>query len=238
MYPLAAAVGAVPWVSISDTWSDADLTAFANNLCTAMTTYSFPYAVIEGSNEDWAAQSVRTGTVNQGAMWRRNFGILRAAPNCAGKTLKTIMSGQAASSGVLSGATQSPLPNNADYGGDIATYLVPGQNQNTGLTLAQMAAMDYAAVIATSPRHGYLQQRRAEQQGALCGGAGGCNQVLDNYENGIGNTCGTATPIEAYEADGWMIAGPRSRGGCRAWPLGSRFRTSGISRRANSIRAL
>jgi hypothetical protein len=45
--------------------------------------------------------------------------------------------------------------------------------------------------------------------GQLCGGAAaGCGQFIAFYENGNGNQCGTATPVEAYGMSaGWIPAG-------------------------------
>ena len=53
LYPLSSQLGAVPWITISNGFSDADLKTFVDNACTAFSTYNFPSIWIEQSNENW-----------------------------------------------------------------------------------------------------------------------------------------------------------------------------------------
>ena len=69
-YPLTSSLGAVPFMTLGNTMSDADLITFTNNLCTAFSTYNFPSVWIEGSNENWnnPAGRISFGSQNVGAL--------------------------------------------------------------------------------------------------------------------------------------------------------------------------
>ena len=76
-YPLANQLGAVPFMTLGNAMSDADLIAFTDNLCTAIGTYNFPSAWVEGSNENWnnGAGRISFGSNNVGALGlRRRMG--------------------------------------------------------------------------------------------------------------------------------------------------------------------
>ena len=51
-YALDEALGAVPFMTIGNAMSDADLSAFIDNRCTAMTNYNSPQ-LGRASNENW-----------------------------------------------------------------------------------------------------------------------------------------------------------------------------------------
>src|SRR5271154_5892678 len=88
IYPLAGALGAVPWFSIPNTFSDADLQQFTKNACTAMSTYNFPSLWIEQSNEDrnGAGPGAKFDAHGQyyGEIAGRNFNVIatQAASSC------------------------------------------------------------------------------------------------------------------------------------------------------------
>ena len=218
MYALAGALGANPWVSIPDVFSDADVNAFAANLCTAFTSYGFSQVYVEQSNEDWASSGHTAGgshTGQYGALANRNFGMIHSylAGNCpayAGAVYFAV-NGQENNDGVLQSTSAQIPSDNPQYGGDVADYAPCEPEQPTGETMSQYAALGFS---------NSLQQFQSAAGGAfggvipgslneLCGGnPAGCQQFLAAYENGSSNQCGTATPVEAWEMSaGWMAAG-------------------------------
>jgi len=52
--PIVFPVGAVPWITISNGFSDADLKTFIDNACNAFSTYN-SLIWIEQGNENWNA---------------------------------------------------------------------------------------------------------------------------------------------------------------------------------------
>ena len=50
--PVGGCLGAVPFMTLGNAMSDADLKSFIDNLCTAMTNYNFPSAGWKQSNEE------------------------------------------------------------------------------------------------------------------------------------------------------------------------------------------
>ena len=140
-YPLANQYGAAPFMTLGNVMSDADLKTFIDNLCTAIGTYNFPSAWVEGSNEDWnnGAGRISFGSGNVGALgyggaWGRNFSVMNteAVAHC-GSTVAAkihyIMNNQACNGGVIQTALAAasaagyPIPNTSQYGGDDAIYL-------------------------------------------------------------------------------------------------------------------
>ena len=139
IYPLAAAVNAVPWISFPNSFTDADLKNFTNNLCTALSTYNFPSVWIEESNEEWndAGGDVKWGSGNldrtaTAAEAGRNFSIMaaQAASQCPSlaSRIHYIVGNQICNSGViysvLTGASAAgyPIPNTSQYGTADAPY--------------------------------------------------------------------------------------------------------------------
>jgi hypothetical protein len=234
MYAMAGAVGANPWVSIPDVFSDADDDSFAANLCTAFASYGFSKAYVEQSNEDWASSGHTAGggeTVQYGKLANRNFGLIDSymTSNCPAYAgdVYFVVNGQEANPGVLQNTSAAIPSDNPQYGGDIADYAPSEAEQPTGETPAQYAALGFA---------NSLQQFQAGASGqfggvvpgnlsALCGGSpAGCQQFLAAYENGSSNQCGTATPVEAWEMSaGWMAAGYNGQN----WILGFLAASSG-----------
>ena len=157
MYPLANAVGAVPWINIDHTFSDADLITFTNNLCAAFSTYNFASAWIEDGNEEWNGGgsggkygSANLGKLGYGEEAQRNFSIIssQAASQCPSYASRFhyIMGNQVCNSGVIYGEMQGAaaagyaIPNTSQYGTADATYYARVEFPESGNLAAQAAA--------------------------------------------------------------------------------------------------
>jgi hypothetical protein len=234
LYALAGAVGANPWVSIPDVFSDADVTSFAGNLCSAFAANGFSKAFVEQSNEDWVTSSHSAGgshTSQYGALANRNFGLINSylsanCPTYAGNVY-FVVNGQEANNGVLQN-TSAQIPfDNPQYGADIADYAPSEAEQPTGQSMAQYAALGFANSLqqfepGAPGEFGGVVPGNLNQ---LCGGSpAGCQQFLAAYENGSSNQCGTATPVEAWDMSaGWMASGYNAQN----WILGFLAGSSG-----------
>jgi len=157
VYALANATAAVPWFSIPNVYSDADLKAFVDNACTAFTTYGFSQIWIEQSNEDWngTQDGVKFGGGNStlyGELAGRNFSVMsaEASSKCPSNASKIhyVAGNQACNYGVMNkvyaGASDAgyPFPNTSQYGADDATYNYGGTNNISELP-------DYTGTMAT-----------------------------------------------------------------------------------------
>ena len=234
MYALAGAVGANPWVSIPDVFSDTDVNSFAGNLCSAFASNGFSKAFVEQSNEDWVTSSHSAGgshTSQYGALANRNFGLINSymsanCPSYAGNVY-FVVNGQEANNGVLQNTSAQIPGDNPQYGADIADYAPSEAEQPTGQTMAQYAALGFANSLqqfepGAPGEFGGVVPGNLNQ---LCGGSpAGCQQFLAAYENGSSNQCGTATPVEAWDMSaGWMAAGYNAQN----WILGFLAGSSG-----------
>ena len=83
-YPLANSSGAVPFMTLGNAMSDADLKSFIDNLCTAVTNNNFPSVWVEESNENWNNGAGRISCGSQQRWraglrrrWGRNFSIMK-----------------------------------------------------------------------------------------------------------------------------------------------------------------
>jgi hypothetical protein len=239
MYAMAGALGANPWISIPDLFSDADVNSFAANLCTAFAADGFSKAFVEQSNEDWASGPITAGggqCVNYGKMANRNFGLIKTYMTSKCSTYASnvyfVVGGQEGNSGVLA-ATSAQIPtNDPHYGGTIAAYVPAQPEQNTGQTMAQYAALGFSNSLlqfATSGVGAFTKAVPNNITGGVCGGTlRGCNQFLAVYENGSSNQCGTATPIEAWDMSaGWIAAGFNGQNWILGFSAGSNGPNSG-----------
>jgi hypothetical protein len=222
MYPLAAAVNAVPWISFPNSFTDADLKSFTNNLCTALSTYNFPSVWIEESNEEWndSGGDVKWGSGNlgqngYGGEAGRNFSIMAAqaasqCPSLAGR-IHYMVGNQICNSGViysvLTGASAAgyPIPNTSQYGSDDAPYYTNSTgslNSHTG-TLPQQAAAYASDFFSTGAN--YVQHYVGPpslgcvNNGTIYGDYGtvGSNNFVNFYENG---PAGFSPPINTEQA--------------------------------------
>ena len=155
---LAYAVGAVPWYSIPDNFSIADLKEFIDDRCNAITTYGFPSVWIEQSNEDWNGATAGAvfgfaGTGQYyGAVAGHNFSVMSAevTAKCSGSagSFYYVMGNQLGNNGVWYnasvGATNAgfSIPNTTNYGTDDAPY-------NTGNTCASGSLPAYTGSLAS-----------------------------------------------------------------------------------------
>jgi hypothetical protein len=240
-YPLANQYGAVPFMTLGNVMSDADLKSFIDNLCSAISTYNFPSAWVEGSNENWnnGAGRVSFGSGNVGALgyggaWGRNFSVMNteAVGHC-GSTVAAkihyIMNNQACNGGVIQTALAAasaagyPIPNTSQYGGDDAPYYPSTDTMPTasGSLSAQAAAL--AANFFS-----YIPQYVNNGNGCTGGGSNGdysyvgSNNVIPFYEEGPNGYLGPGTtemaylaqagyPSAAWMAQGWLQAQQQGR---------------------------
>jgi hypothetical protein len=215
MYPLASALGAVPWISIPNTFSDADLQQFAENACAAFSTYNLPSIWIEQSNEDWngAGPGAKFGIgYYYGMLAGRNFNVLStqftaSCPTYASR-VHYVMGNQMCNDGVLDNALAGAaaagysLPNTSQYGSDDATYNSGGASIDTFGDLPSFSgtvssqAAQYAAWFVESPPD------------LLFGGSLNCvptdesvlnsNQTMSVYETGAGAVNGPGSTEQSY----------------------------------------
>ena len=219
-YPLAAALNAVPWISFPNSFTDADLKSFTNNLCTALSTYNFPTVWIEESNEEWndAGGDVKWGSgglkSGYGPEAGRNFSIMaaQAASQCPSLATRIhyIVGNQACNSGVIYGVLQGaiaaghPIPNTSQYGTADAPYYTnsTGSLDSHSGTLTEQAAAYAADFFSSGPNY---VSHFVGPPGTSCinngtysdYGAIGSNNTLNFYENGPG---GYAPPINTEQA--------------------------------------
>jgi hypothetical protein len=216
LYPLAKAVSAVPWFSIPNTFSDADLKNFIKNACSKFSTYNFPSVWIEQSNEDWngVGPGAKFGNGRYyGALSGRNFNIMsaQAAASCPSYASRFhyVMGNQTCNDGVLANALAGakaagyPLLNTAQYGSDDATYNAGGRNSAGELpvysgTLSSQASQ-YAAWFQEYPPlflfggTGNPSNCVATDKSLL-----GSNQTMSSYETGAGAINGPGSSEQSY----------------------------------------
>jgi hypothetical protein len=243
VYQAAGALGADPWLSIPDIWSDAEVNAFATNLCSAFATYHLGHAEIEQSNEDWASSAVTAGGGNSsayGALASRDFGLINKymisnCPAYAGHVY-FMAGGQAGNEGVETAVTAQLPKNNPQYGTEIANNVVFWDGQPAGQTMAYYAALgmenslnEFTTGIFSDPFTDEIPDALSQ----VCGGMpSGCEQFFNLYENGTSNACGTptnpATPVEAYQVSaGWVAAGFNAQNWILGFMAGSAGPNSG-----------
>ena len=221
LYPLAAKLGAVPWFSIGNTFTDADLKKFINNACTALTTYNFPSIWIEQSNEEWntttPSRNIKYGPGNYGQLGYgeeagRNFSIMsaQAASQCPSyaNRIHYVVGNQICNGGLIYGALSGAsaagyaIPNTSQYGTDDAPYY-PGSGSlplptDSGTDAAQAAA--YAAAffsfIPTAvgpPGTGCINNGPYSDMWYI-----GSNNTISFYETGPNAYAGPGTTEQAY----------------------------------------
>jgi hypothetical protein len=148
-------------------------------------------------------------------MANRNFGLINAymASKCASYAGKVrfMVGGQEVNYGVVTTASGQLPRNNPQYGVAIADYVPDENDQDTGQTMAQYAHLGFANSLNQFRLggHNVFTNNVPGNLSQLCGGATtGCQQFMAIYENGNGNQCGTANPVEGYGMSaGWIAAG-------------------------------
>ena len=222
VYPLAAAVNAVPWISFPNSFTDADLKSFTNNLCTALSTYNFPSVWIEESNEEWndSGGDVKWGSGNlgqngYGGEAGRNFSIMAAQASATCPSLASrihyMVGNQICNSSVIYGeltgasAAGYPIPNTSQYGSDDAPYYTnsSGSLDSHNGNLAKQAAAyatDFFGTGANYVQH-YVGPPSVGcvNNGTIYGDYGtvGSNNFVNFYENG---PAGFSPPINTEQA--------------------------------------
>ena len=217
VYPLANALGAVPWMTIGNAMNNADLIAFTDRMCSAITTYGFPSVWIEQSNEEWnnGADHISYGSSNldqlgYGEETQRNFAIMSAeatahCPSVASR-FHYMMGNQVCNTGVVSGemsgaaAAGYPMPNTSQYGTDNAPYYFVNTAKSGSLE-AQAAAYALAYFSAVPAVVG------PSGKGCIATGNNdlatiGSNNFLNFYEEGPSSAGGPATTEQYYLSEG------------------------------------
>ena len=235
MYPLASAVNAVPWIVIDNPFTDADLITFANNLCSALSTYNFPSAWVEMSNEEWNGTQIKyPGTLlgsGYGAEAGRNFNIMstQAASQCPSlaSRIHYIVGNQMCNSGVIAGEIQGaaaagyPIPNTSQYGTDDAPYYSSSTSESGSL---EEQAAAYATLYFGVP------PPLVGPAGTGCINSGsqysdygqiGSNNFLNLYETGPSGYGSPATTEQYYLSEaGFPAAAWQSEGFLMGQQLG------------------
>jgi hypothetical protein len=235
MYPLAASVNAVPWIVIDNPFTDADLKIFANNLCTALSTYNFSSVWVEMSNEEWNGTQIKyPGTLlgsGYGAEAGRNFSIMstEAASQCPSlaSRIHYIVGNQMCNSGVIAGEIQGaaaagyPIPNTSQYGTDDAPYYSTSVSESGSL---EEQAAAYATLYFGVP------PPLVGPAGTGCINSGspysdygqiGSNNFLNLYETGPSGYGSPATTEQYYLSEaGFPAAAWQSEGFLMGQQLG------------------
>ena len=227
-YALDGALGAVPFMTIGNAMNDADLIAFTDRLCSAISTNNFSSAWIELENEEWnnGAGHISYGAQNLGQLGYggeagRNFSIMSAeasshCPSVASR-IHYILGNQICNSGVIgtelagASATGHPIPNTSQYGTDDAPYYPDGSlgSENGSDTAQAMAYAEtffgYVPTYVGPAGTGCINNGGYSDYGAI-----GSNNTVSFYETGPGAYAGPGTTEQAYLSEagypsaGWM----------------------------------
>ena len=238
-YPLANSLGAVPFMTLGNVMSDADLKSFVDNLCTAVTNNNFSSAWVEASNENWnnGAGRISFGSQNVGALgyggaWGRNFSIMNteAVAHC-GSTVAAkihyIFNNQACNGGVIQGelagasAAGFPMPNTSQYGADDAPYYP----NTTDLPNPSGTDSSQAEALATD-FFGFVPALVKPVTG--CAGAGsngdysyiGSNNTISYYETGPSAYSGPGSSEQAYLSEAGF---PSAAWMAESWLMGQQM---------------
>jgi hypothetical protein len=218
LYPLAGELNAVPWITINNTFTDADLKTFINNLCTAIDTYNFPSVWVEQSNEEWnnSGGDIKYGSQNLGQLGYggeagRNFSIMsaQATSQCPSYSSRIhyVIGNQVCNSGViaaeLAGASGAgyPIPNTSQYGtGDAPYYSGSGSGlpSESGSLATQAAAyaslfFGYVPSVVGPPGTGCINNGTYSDYAQI-----GSNNTVSFYETGPTAYFGPATTEQLY----------------------------------------
>ena len=226
---MAAALNAVPWISFPNSFTDAELKTFTNNVCSAISTYNFPTVWLEESNEEWndAGRDVKWGSGNLGANGYggeagRNFSIMSAqaatqCPSLASRIHYSIGSQAGNSSvvyGMITGAATAgyAIPNTSQYGINDAPYI------DNGSYSAGSESGSYAAQAAAYANAFFGFEARVMpdniDSGTIYGDLGtiGSNNFLNIYEMGPSGYLPPANTEQSYLSEAgfpsaaWMAA--------------------------------
>ena len=215
-YAIAGTLGSVPWMTIGNTMSDADLVAFTDRLCTAINTYGFSSAWIEQSNEEWlngpgriSYGSHNLGQLGYGGATGRNFSIMSAeatsdCPSVASR-IHYIIGNQVCNGGVvateIAGASAAgfAIPNTGQYGTDDAPYnteTLPIYSGSLSSQAAQYASYLFGQIPPVVGSSGCIETNDYPSIGA--------SNFLDFYEMGpgAGTAVGYATSEQLYLSEG------------------------------------
>jgi hypothetical protein len=216
LYPLANQYSAIPWFSIPDEFSDSDLKSFADDACTALSTYSnIPAIYIEGGNEEWNGggdvkyQASNLGQLGYGGAIGRDFSIMatEASSKCAANASKIhyVWSNQLCNGGaggigwgVAAGASAAgyPIPNTSQYGDDDAPYYNYPPNLPAYSGSQANQALQYATTF-----FGYVPPYVGSSSSDCVVGdftGIGSNNTISMYETGPNMYTGPGTTEQAY----------------------------------------
>ncbi len=216
-YALDGALGAVPFMTIGNAMNDADLIAFTDRMCSAITTYSFPSVWIEQSNEEWnnGAGHISYGSSNLVKLGyaeeaQRNFSVMstEATAHCpsVASRFHYMMGNQVCNTGVIGGemagaaAAGYPMPNTSQYGTDDAPYYFVNTAESGSLEAqaAAYAAAYFSAVPAVVGPSGTGCIATGQNDLATIGS----NNFLNFYEEGPSSAGGPATTEQYYLSEG------------------------------------
>jgi len=238
-YALDGALGAVPFMTIGNAMSDADLVSFTDHLCNAINTYGFASAWVEMENEEWnnGAGHISYGSSNLGQLGYggesgRNFSIISTeatskCPSLASR-IHYIIGNQACNNGVvvaeMAGAAAAgfPIPNTSQYGTDDGVYY-PTTNQapSTGGSLATQAAayaadfFSYIPGYVGAPGTGCINNGTYSDYGQI-----GSNNTVSFYETGPNGYTPSGTTEQAYLAEAGF---PSAAWMAESWLLGQQL---------------
>jgi len=217
---LAASVGTStsPWLTIPMAWTDADYTAFGNQLCSWETTYNFPSIWVECNNEDWNGANnwwqKLHGILVPGyrASCARAFNLISTA--CPDSQIRYLLNNQTGNAGadpieygIGTGTTGLAygFPNNSQYGFSEHMYAVGTITSGSSIGTA---IQDFFGGI-TKLLTGALNGGTNSDVGAVCDQSPPCNRLLGNYEWDVQSDGNAGNPklLGSQVGAGWGGAG-------------------------------
>jgi hypothetical protein len=208
-----------PWFTIPMGWTDAEYTAFGNQLCSWESNYRFPNMWVECNNENWNyAQGLWKVPVTPtdpayGAACARDIQLMNAA--CSDSQIHYLWNNQTGNSGVgygvFAGAGFGNIPNTAQYGWSDNMYSYAASSIE-GDTISQ--GISAVATNNASQLTSYFNSSNNNSDvGDLCTNAAGtgvyspCYRVLGAYEWNVSDQSSGANLLSSQVNAGWGGAG-------------------------------
>lgn len=205
------------WYTFPWGWSDAEYTAWGNQLCSWESTYSFPSIWVECNNENWNGAPGPQKTASQyagsyGAACARDFKLVQAA--CSDTQIHLLIDNQTGNSGigtgVYKGVGYANIPNTAQWGWSENLYS-GASSSIAGDTISQAIAATMTANTGTFET--FSTSDPYDDWAQLCGNStdsgvlNPCNRVFGTYEWSSQNLYGDAQLLSSEVNAGWGGAG-------------------------------
>ena len=201
------------WMTIPMGWTDAEYTAFGNQLCSWETTYNFPQMSVECNNENWNGGGGPFDTADAtepayGMACGRAFALISAA--CSDSRIKYFLNEQIGNSGVMAGvyAGFASMPNSSQYGFSEAPY-PSSATDLAGDTIANAISNTMNANYSGNFAGPFAAGNRWNDLGQLCENStqtaalSPCNRIFGGYEFSSQNASQDAKTLSSEVNAGW-----------------------------------